>query len=191
VHKVREGETVLIHAAAGGVGQLLCQWASALGAVVIGVVGSPEKVRHAREAGCAHAIVAAEEDIPARVRAMTNGQGADVVYDAVGRDSFAASYEALAPCGHLVSYGQASGPINPIDIAGYASKSATVSRPNYGHFTDTPQKLRAITANLFRAIRAGTIRPVINRRLPLRSAADAHRALESRQTTGALVLLPD
>ncbi len=191
VHPVCQGEVVLVYAAAGGVGQLLCQWASVLGAVVIGVVGSRAKAAVAREAGCAHVIVSAEEDIAARVIALTGGRGADVVYDAVGRDSFAASYAALATCGHLVSFGQASGPISPIDIAAYAGKSATVSRPNYGHYTDTPQKLRAITANLFRALRSGTLRPAIDRRLPLRSAADAHRALESRQTTGAIVLLPE
>jgi NADPH:quinone reductase-like Zn-dependent oxidoreductase len=191
VHKLRDGETVLVHAAAGGVGQLLCQWASALGALVIGVVGSREKARIAREVGCAHVIISTEEDLAVRVRTLTDGRGADVIYDAVGRDSFGASYEALATCGHLVSFGQASGPINPIDIAGYASKSATVSRPNYAHYTDTPQKVCSIAANLFRAIRSGTVRPAIDRRLPLRDAAEAHRALESRETAGAIVLLPE
>jgi NADPH:quinone reductase len=191
VHRLREGETVLVHAAAGGVGQLLCQWASALGAHVIGVVGSREKAWIAREAGCAYVIISTEEDFAAHVRQLTDGHGADVIYDAVGRDSFGKSYEALATRGHLVSFGQASGPISPIDIAGYASKSATVSRPNYGHYTDTPQKVRSITANLFRAIRNGTVRPAIDRRLPLRDAAQAHRALESRETAGAIVLLPE
>jgi NADPH:quinone reductase len=191
VHRLREGETVLIHAAAGGVGQLLCQWARAMGATVIGTVGTHEKARVAREAGCAHAIIRTHEDFAAQVRELTDGRGADVVYDAVGRDSFAKSYDALAVCGHLVSFGQASGPIAPIDIASYAGKSATVSRPNFGHYTDTPQKVRSITDNLFRHIRNGTLRAAIDRRLPLRDAAQAHRALESRSTTGAIVLRPD
>ena len=145
----------------------------------------------AREAGCAHVIVYTQEDFVGRVREMTKGRGADVIYDAVGRDSFAKSYEALAVCGHLVSFGQASGPIAPIDIAVYASKSATVSRPNFAHYTDSPAKVRSITYNLFRHIRNGTLRVTIDRRLPLRHAAEAHRALESRSTAGAIVLLPD
>ncbi len=191
VHRLQEGETVLVHAAAGGVGQLLCQWARALGATVIGTVGNQGKARIAREAGCAHVIVNAEEDFVSRVLELTGGRGADVVYDGVGRDSFAKSYAALATCGHLVSFGQASGPIAPVDIASYASKSATVSRPNFGHYTDTPEKVRAITDHLFRMIRNGTLRISCDRRLPLREAAEAHRALESRQTMGAIVLLPE
>jgi NADPH:quinone reductase len=190
VHRIREGETMLVHAAAGGVGQLLCQWARALGATVIGTVGSREKARVAREAGCAHVIVYTEEDFVGRVRELTAGSGADVIYDAVGGDSLGRSYEALAICGHLVSFGQASGPIPPIDIAAYASKSATVSRPAFGHYTDTPTKVRAITDNLFRNLRNGTLRVTIDRRLPLKDVAEAHRALESRTTAGAIVLLP-
>ena len=191
VHKVSAGQTVLVHAAAGGVGQLLCQWARALGATVIGTTGSREKARIARDAGCAHTIVYTEEDFTRRVEEMTGGRGADVVYDAVGRDTFGKSFEALATCGHLVSYGQASGPVPPIDIAGYASKSATVSRPNFGHYTDTPEKVRSITDNLFRAIRMGILRANIGLMLPLRQAADAHRALETRRTSGSIILIPD
>jgi NADPH:quinone reductase-like Zn-dependent oxidoreductase len=181
---------VLVHAAAGGVGQLLVQGARGLGATVIGTVGSAAKARIAREAGCAHVIVHSEEDFSARVRELTDGRGADVVYDAIGRDTFARSYEALAVCGHLVSFGQASGPIAPIDIAGYASKSATVSRPNFGHYTDTPQKRRALTDKLFRNLRSGTLRVSTDRRLPLREAASAHRALEGRDTAGSIILIP-
>jgi NADPH:quinone reductase-like Zn-dependent oxidoreductase len=188
VHHVCEGETVLIHAAAGGTGQLLCQWARAIGATVIGTVGSREKGRVAREAGCAHVIVYTEEDFVARVRELTGGRGADVIYDSVGRDSFGKSYEALATFGHLVSFGQSSGPIAPIDIAGYAAKSASVSRPNFGHFTDTPEKIRSISDRLFRNFRNGTLRVAIDRRLPLAAAGAAHAALESRSTTGAIVL---
>jgi NADPH:quinone reductase-like Zn-dependent oxidoreductase len=190
VHPVGAGDVVLIHAAAGGVGQLLCRWARALGATVIGTVGSPEKARVARDAGCVHPIVSTHEDFAERVMQITGGRGADVVYDAVGRDSFHRSYDALAACGHLVSFGQASGPIPPIDIASYSSKSATVSRPNFGHYTDTPEKVRAITDNLFRALRSGILRAQIGMRLPLREAAEAHRALEGRRTTGSIILIP-
>jgi NADPH2:quinone reductase len=191
VHKVSAGQTILVHAAAGGVGQLLCQWASALGATVIGTAGSREKARIAREAGCTNTIVYTEEDFVRRVMEITGGRGADVVYDAVGRDTFGRSFDALATCGHLISYGQASGPVPPIDIAGYSSKSASVSRPNFGHYTDTPEKLRSITVNLFRAIRTGILRANVGLMLPLREAADAHRALETRQTSGSIILVPD
>lgn len=190
VLKLREGQTILVHAAAGGVGQLLCQWARALGATVIGAVGSREKAAIAREAGAAHAIVYTEEDFVRRVMELTGGRGADIVYDAVGRDTFAKSYEALAVCGHLVSYGQASGPVPAIDISSYAGKSATVSRPNFGHYTDTPEKVRSITDNLFRALRSGILRVNVGLALPLREAAEAHRALESRRTSGSIVLIP-
>ncbi len=190
VHQVHDGQTILVHAAAGGVGQLLCQWARSLGATVIGTVGSQDKTRIAREAGCAHTIVYTQEDFVARVMALTEGRGADVIYDAVGHDTFGQSFEALATCGHLVSFGQASGAIPPVDIAGYASKSATISRPNFGHYTDTPQKVRSITDNLFRNLRNGTLRVNIALTLPLREAADAHRALENRATTGSIILIP-
>ncbi len=190
VTQVSPGQTVLVHAAAGGVGQLLCQWASALGATVIGTVGSADKARVAREAGCAHAIVYSSEDFPARVTELTAGRGADVVFDAVGRDTLERSFQALATCGHLVSFGQASGPPAPIDIAGYARKSATISRPNFAHYTDTPEKVRAITGNLFRQIRNRTLRVNVWREFPLERAADAHRALEGRSTSGSIILVP-
>ncbi len=191
VHKLRAGETILVHAAAGGVGQLLVQWAQALGATVLGTVGDTGKMRIAREAGCAHSINYREEDFAARVMALTDGRGVDAVYDAVGSDTFAKSFEALANCGHLISYGQASGPIPAVDIASYASKSATVSRPNFGHYTDTPEKVRSITGHLFRALKTGVLSVNIGLTLPLRDAARAHRALEGRQTTGSIVLVPE
>jgi len=190
VARVGQGDVVLVHAAAGGIGQLLCQWTRALGAEVIGTVGSPDKVAVARAAGCTHVINYRDEDFVARVRDVTHGRGADVVFDAVGRDTVAKSYEALATNGHLVSYGQASGHIDPIDIGKYAAKSATVSRPNFGHFTDTPEKVRAITTNLFLALRNGILMPVAPTVLPLRDAGQAHRRLESRATTGAMILIP-
>ncbi len=190
VHQIRQGETVLVHAAAGGTGILLAQWASALGATVIGVVSTEDKARVARAHGCAHVILTAAEDFVARTEKITGGRGCDVVYDGVGRDTFARSLAALAPCGHLVSFGQASGGIEPADISGWAAKSATVSRPNFGHYTDTPAKVIASTDRLFSAIRLGVLRLPRPTRLPLREAAAAHRALEGRGTTGATVLIP-
>jgi NADPH:quinone reductase-like Zn-dependent oxidoreductase len=190
VHRVKEGDSILVHAAAGGVGQLLCQWARALGATVIGTVGSLEKARIARAHGCAYPIVYTEEDFVEKVREITAGRGCDVVYDAVGRDTFLRSYEALAVRGHLVSYGQASGPIEPVDIAGFVGKSARVSRPNFGHYTGTPAEVRAITDRLFDALRRGIVSVEIGQRFALSDAAEAHRALEARRTTGSSVLLP-
>jgi NADPH:quinone reductase-like Zn-dependent oxidoreductase len=190
VHQVKEGDSVLVHAAAGGVGQILCQWARALGATVIGTVGGIEKARVARAHGCAYPIVYSEEDFVEKVREITGGRGCDVVYDAVGRDTLLRSYEALAVRGHLVSYGQASGPIGPVDIAGFVGKSARVSRPNFGHYTGTPAEVRAITDRLFDALRRATLTVEIGQRFALSDAADAHRALEARRTTGSSILLP-
>ena len=157
---------------------------------VIGTVGSLDKARVARAHGCAYPIVYTEEDFVEKVQAITGGRGCDVVYDAVGRDTFLRSYEALAMRGHLVSYGQASGPIEPLDIGAFVGKSARVSRPNFGHYTGTPAEVRAITDRLFDAIRRGILTVDIGQRLPLRDAAEAHRALESRRTMGSTILLP-
>jgi NADPH:quinone reductase-like Zn-dependent oxidoreductase len=190
VHAVREGDTILVHAAAGGVGQLLCQWARHIGATVIGTVGSIDKAKVARAAGCAYPIVYTEADFVARVLEITEGRGCDVVYDAVGADTFMKSYEALATRGHLVSFGQASGQIPPVDVAGFAGKSATVSRPNFGHYTGTANDVRSITDRLFRALDDRVLQVEIGRDYPLREAAEAHRALESRRTTGSTILIP-
>jgi len=190
VHKLQAGETLLVYAPAGGVGRLLCQWARHLGARVLGATSSPEKAAAARAAGAHEVILPGPESLEAQVKALTGGRGADVIYDAVGRDSFAHSLRALANCGHLVSYGQASGPVGNWDIGALASNSATVSRPNYGHYTDTPEKVAAITARLFSALAEGVITPEIGQRFPLAEAAAAHRALEGRRTLGATILLP-
>ena len=190
VHAVEPGMTVLVHAAAGGVGQLLCQWARALGATVIGTVGTIEKARIARAHGCAYPIVYAEDDFVAKVQEITQGRGCDVVYDAIGRDTFLRSYEALAIRGHLVSYGQASAPLDAVDIADFVGKSARVSRPNFGHYTGTPAEVRAITDRLFDVLRRGVVSVDIGQRFALKDAADAHRALESRRTIGSTILLP-
>ena len=143
VHPVRAGQVVLVHAAAGGVGQLLVQWARDLGATVIATVSSDDKARVAERLGADHIIIYTRENFADAVMRITAGRGADVIYDAVGADTFAGSLEAMATRGHLVSFGQASGPVGNWDIGRFASKSITVSRPNYGHYTDTREKLLA------------------------------------------------
>jgi NADPH2:quinone reductase len=188
-HRVERGDTILVHSAAGGVGLMLCQWARHLGCTVVGTVGSDAKARLARDNGCDYPIVTAREDFVARVRELTGGRGCRVVYDAVGAATFAGSLEALALCGHLVSYGQASGPIPAIDPAALSAKSATLSRPVLFHYTADPADLRAIARNLFDAIRRGIVRASINQRYPLAEAATAHRELEARRTTGASLLM--
>jgi NADPH:quinone reductase-like Zn-dependent oxidoreductase len=157
---------------------------------VIGTVSSDEKARLARANGCARPIVYTREDFVARVREITEGGGCDVIYDGVGAATFAGSLEALAVGGHLVSYGQAAGDIGTVDVSGLAAKSVTLSRPNFGHYTDTPAKVRAITDRLFDALRAGILRVEIGQRFALRHAAEAHRALEARKTTGSTILRP-
>ncbi len=189
-HAVKAGDSILVHAAAGGVGLLLCQWAKHIGATVIGTVSSDEKARLARDNGCDYPIVTAREDFVARVRDITKGAGCNVVYDSVGAATFAGSMEALARCGHLVSYGQASGPLPPVDPAALSQKSATLSRPVLFHYTAEPAALREIARRTFHAVRRGIIRAGINQRYALRDAATAHRDLEARRTTGASVLLP-
>ncbi len=191
VHPLRGGETVLIYAPAGGVGRLLCQWAKHLGATVIGATSSEAKARIARAAGADHVILPGAASLEAQVRALTGGRGAEVIYDAVGRDSFAHSVAALADCGHLVSFGQASGPIGAWDIGALASNSATISRPSFGHYTDTPEKVAAITGRLFEAIERRILSIEVGRRYPLTEAAAAHRALEGRETTASTLLIPE
>ena len=191
VHALRAGDTALVFAPAGGVGRLLCQWAAHLGARVIGATSSEAKARAARAAGADDVILPGEASLEDQVMELTRGRGADVIYDGVGRDSFAHSVAALAVHGHLVSYGQASGDIGPFDVGSLAAKSAKVSRPNFAHFTDTPEKVAAITGRLFDALERRILRPEIGARHPLREAAAAHRALEAGETVGSTILLPD
>ena len=188
VHAVKPGDIVLIHAAAGGIGQLLVQWARHLGATVIATVSSDDKARIVERLGAHHVIVYARENFAEEVLRLTDGAGADVVYDAVGNDTFAGSLAALAIRGHLVSFGQASGPVGNWDVGRFASKSLTLSRPNYAHYTDTPEKLGPHVARFFNALRTGVVRIDAPRQYRLEQAADAHRDLESRRTTGALIL---
>jgi NADPH2:quinone reductase len=189
-HRVERGETVLVHAAAGGVGMLLCQWAKHLGATVIGTVGSPDKARAAREHGCDVPIVYTQRDFVADVMEATGGRGADVIYDGVGGENVERSFEALAACGHLVSYGEAGGPVHAFDPHRLSSKSATVSRPVLFHYTARPERLREMSANVFDLVRRGVLRVPIHQRVRLAQAAEAHRSLEARGTTGATVLVP-
>ena len=191
VHALEAGQVALVFAPAGGVGRLLCQWAAHLGARVIGATSTEAKARAARAAGAHDVILPGETSLEEQVLELTRGHGADVIYDGVGRDSFAHSVAALAIRGHLVSFGQASGDIGSYDIGSLATKSATVSRPNFAHFTDTPEKVAAITGRLFDAIERGVVRVEIGQRYPLREAAAAHRALEAGETIGATILLPE
>jgi len=189
-HRVEAGETIVVHAAAGGVGQILCQWASSLGATVIGTVGSRAKAELARQAGCAHVIVMDEEDLVARVREITGGKGVPVVYDGIGADSFARSIDCLAPLGLMASFGSASGPVPPIDPLLLMTKgSLFFTRPTLAHYTATTEQLRGSAATLFHAVLKGDVTVRVNQTYALRDAASAHADLEARKLTGSTVLL--
>jgi len=189
-HRVSSGETIVFHAAAGGVGQIACQWAKALGATVIGTVGSAAKVDVARRHGCDH-VVLTTEDFAARVRSLTGGTGADVVYDSVGRDTFEASLDSLRPRGLLVSYGNASGPVPPFAPLLLTTKgSLFLTRPSLVHYIATRAELLASAGAVFEAVLAGKIRVEIGQRYPLAEASRAHADLEGRRTTGPSVLSP-
>ncbi len=188
VHRVRAGDVVLVHAAAGGVGQLLVQWARHLGATVIGTVSTEEKARTVEALGADHVILYSREDFVEAVMRLTGGRGADVIYDAVGRDTIEGSMRALATPGHLVSFGQASGPVGTWDVGRLSSKSVTLSRPNYGHYTSTPEQIARHSSRFFSALREGILRSPPPTRFPLSEAADAHRHLESRASSGSIIL---
>jgi NADPH:quinone reductase len=190
VHHVRSGETVLIHAGAGGVGQLLVRWARALGAQVITTVGSVEKATIARAAGAHHVILYREENFVERVRQITDGQGVAVAYDGVGLDTFSGSLDCLGLLGTLVNFGQASGPVPPLTISRLSARSNGVVRPMLFHYIRARSALEAIAAETFAALAAGTIKVEVGLRVPLEHAADAHTALESRATTGSVILTP-
>jgi NADPH:quinone reductase len=190
VHRLAASETVLIHAAAGGVGQLLVQWARDIGATVIATVSTDDKKRIVEGLGADHVVVYSREDFPDAVSRITGGRGVDVIYDAVGKDTFAGSLEALAVRGHIVSFGQASGPVGNWDIGGFASKSITLSRPNYGHYTSDPGELATHVGRFYSAVRRGALGLDEPTRYDLARAAEAHADLEARRTTGAIVLIP-
>ena len=190
VHRVAPGQTLLVQAAAGGVGRLLCQWAAHLGATVIGTVGSEAKAAIARAAGCHHVILYREEDFVARVKEITHGRGVAAAYDSVGRDTFDGSLECLAPRGHLVNFGQSSGPIPPFAITRLAAKSNSLTRPMVFHYAAERAALEAMAESLFAAISSGAVRAEVGQALPLADAARAHALLESRQAEAPLILLP-
>jgi NADPH2:quinone reductase len=188
---VAKGETILWHAAAGGVGLIATQWARALGATVLATAGSDEKVALAEAHGCDHVINYNKEDFVARVRDLTGGRGVDVVYDGVGKATFEKSLDCLRPRGLMVSFGNASGVVSIPDLTVLSRKgSLYVTRPTTGHYLSTRADLVEGATRLFQAVGDGTIRVEINRTFPLAQAADAHRALEGRETTGSVVLIP-
>jgi NADPH2:quinone reductase len=191
VHEVRSGETILFHAAAGGVGLIACQWARHLGVRLIGTAGSREKADAALAQGASEVILYREEDVPARVRELTEGAGVPVVYDSVGRDTWVASLDSLRPRGLMVSFGNASGPVEGVRLLDLASRgSLYATRPRLADYTATTEDLRAGAGELFDLVLGGVIRATIGRRFPLAEAAEAHRALEARSTTGSTILSP-
>jgi NADPH:quinone reductase-like Zn-dependent oxidoreductase/uncharacterized protein YndB with AHSA1/START domain len=183
-HRVKPGDTVLVHAAAGGVGLLLCQWARALGARVVGTVSSEAKAELARANGCEHPIVTRTYAFAENTKQVTGGRGADVIYDGLGREAAQENFAALAMRGHWVSYGQATGPLDPVTLS---EKSGTFSQPVLFHYT--ADDLHPMAGRVFTALRDGILKAEIRRRYPLAAAADAHRDLEARRTTGRIVLL--
>ncbi len=187
---VTPDDYILVHAAAGGVGTYLCQWASNLGAIVIGTVGSREKAAWAEENGCHHVINYTTEDWVTRVREITHDKGVVVVYDSVGEATFKKSLECLMPLGLLVSFGQSSGPVPPIDISLLAQGSFFLTRPSIAHYKSERSELVMSALEIFQAVRTGVLKPRITHRIPLKDAAEAHRLLESRSTMGSIVLIP-
>lgn len=184
-------DTILVHAASGGVGSFLVQWASAMGATVIALAGSDEKVAGAIANGAAHGFNSREDGWAKRVREVTGGRGVDVVYDGVGKETFEQSLDCLRPRGLMVSFGNASGPVTGVGLGMLASKgSLYVTRPTSGHYFGDRDSLRRTMSAVFDAVRSGKIRPAINQRFALADVQEAHRALESRATTGMTVLLP-
>lgn len=190
VHLVKAGEVILVHAAAGGVGQMLCRWASALGATVIGTAGTQEKADVARSSGAAHCILYREVDFVSQVLEITGGRGVCAAYDSVGQDTFLGSLECLDFEGKLINFGQASGPVAPFAPALLAARSASVSRPIIFHYLRSAEAVKTLMDDVFEAFDAGHIHPLEAATFPLAAAADAHRLLESRASPGAVVLLP-
>jgi len=190
-HRVEPGETILFHAAAGGVGLIACQWASHLGATVIGTVGSEEKADLARAHGCDHVVLYDREDVVGRVREITDGRSVPVVYDSVGAATFEQSLDCLAPLGLMVSFGNASGPVPPFPIGKLAQKgSLFVTRPTLATYIARREDLLAASRELFDVVASGAVKVKIGQTYPLSDAAEAHRDLESRKTTGSTLLIP-
>ncbi|HRE61924.1 MAG TPA: quinone oxidoreductase [Micropepsaceae bacterium] len=190
-YPVKRGDTILFHAAAGGVGQIACQWAKALGAIVIGTVGSEEKIAVAKANGCDHVIVPRKENLVERVRELTGGKGVPVVYDGVGKDTFMASLDCLRPRGMMVSFGNASGAVPAFEPGLLSAKgSLFLTRPTLFHYTLTPEELQQSADALFAVIANGSVKVAAPKTYRLADAQSAHRDLEGRATTGSLILKP-
>jgi NADPH2:quinone reductase len=188
---VQPGETILFHAAAGGVGLIACQWARALGVNLIGTVGSNEKAALARQHGAAHVINYNDEDVVQRVLEITNGEKVPVVYDSVGKDTFTRSLDCLRPRGLMVSFGNASGPVPPVSLNELSARgSLYITRPTLQSYAATRAQREAMAADLFQMVSSGQIGVDIHQRFPLADAGQAHIALEGRRTTGKTILLP-
>lgn len=188
-HQVKAGDTVLFHAAAGGVGLIACQWLKALGATVIGTVGSDAKAELAKAHGCDHAIVYTRDNFVERVKEITGGEGVPVVYDSVGRDTWEGSLDCLAQFGLMVSFGNASGPVPPVNLGVLSAKgSLFVTRPTLMNYTAKRSDLVASANELFEVVRSGAVKVEVNQTYPLAEAVQAHRDLEARKTTGSTVL---
>lgn len=190
VHHLTPGSWILVQAAAGGVGQLLCQWASHMGATVIGTVADDEQDRAAAAAGCHHRIHFKRENVVERVRELTQGKGVSVAYDGVGKDTFAGSLDCLDYCGHLVNFGQSSGSVPPFEVSRLAARSSSLSRPIVFHYVREAAQREEMAANVFRALEQGwlTVKPA--RTFPLADAAESHRVIEAAGATVPLVLVP-
>jgi NADPH:quinone reductase len=188
-YKVQRGEFVLLHAAAGGVGLIACQWLAALGAVAIGTAGSDEKCALARAHGAAHCINYRSENFVERVKQITSGRGVPVVYDSVGKDTFDGSLECLQPYGMMVSFGNSSGAVPPFDLR-QLKGTLYITRPSLMPYTAKRSDLTSTAADLFDAVLSGKVKIDLNQRYPLKDAAEAHRDLEARKTTGSTVLIP-
>jgi len=190
-YRVKKGDTILMHAAAGGVGQILCQWAKHLGATVIGTVGSEDKVDLAKKAGCKHVIVTSREKVSARVKEITKGKGVPAVYDGVGKDTFMDSLDCLSPRGLMVSFGNASGAVPPFNAGILSQKgSLYLTRPTLATYTASRADLVKTANELFAVVKGRKVKIPVNQTYPLREAAQAQRDLESRKTTGSTVLIP-
>jgi NADPH2:quinone reductase len=189
VFPVTKGDTILVHAAAGGVGLILCQWASALGATVIGTVGTEQKAELAKQHGCAHVIIHGKQDFVAEVDRITGGEKLPVVYDSVGRDTFMRSLDCLKPRGLMVSFGQSSGSVEPFSPNVLAQKgSLYLTRPTLFTYTSTREQLEQSARELFDVVASGKVKIEVQQRFPLKDAAEAHRALQARKTTGSTIL---
>ena len=191
VHKLRRGDTILVHAAASGVGRQLAEWANHLGATVIGTVGSPDRVDIARKAGCREVILYREERFETRVREITSGRGVSVVYDSVGKDTFSGSLESLAVRGHLVNFGQSSGAVGPFEVSRLAARSNTVSRPILFHYIAEREQLEALAKPFLDALASGIVTSPAPTLFALADAAAAHRELAARTVHRPVVMVPE